>query len=103
MLIVTTGDILFLAGGAVAAGLYLAALWASVVLFIRRRSAGPIVAGLLVRLGILAGLAFGGVQAAPAARELAFAITGFLLARLIVLKSIPGNEKVRGAGRRGHA
>jgi hypothetical protein len=103
MLIVRIADILFLAGGAVAAGLYLTALWASVVLFIRRRSAGPMIAGMIVRLGLLAGLAFGGVQAAPAARELAFAITGFLLARLIVLKSIPASKALRGAGRRGHA
>lgn len=98
MLIATTnavsaGDIVFLASGAGAAGLYLTVLWASLVLFVGRGSAAAIsavamIAGMMIRLGLLAGLAFIGVQAAPGLRELAFAIGGFLLVRLIVLKSI---------------
>ncbi len=100
---VTASDILFLAGGAGAAGLYLAVLWASVVLSVRRRSAGTMIAGIIVRLGLLAGLAFAAVQAAAGGRELAFAISGFLLVRLIVLTSIRLREVLRADARRGHA
>jgi len=99
---VTASDILFLAGGAGAAGLYLAVLWASVVLSVGQRSAGTMIAGMIVRLGLLAGLAFAAVQVAAGGRELAFAISGFLLVRLIVLTSIRLREGVRGDARRGH-